>query len=129
MQERKSLSLKEARELTPAVNPVEAMRRQLSMALFDAVKEQDVINMANKLKEMAQAGDLKAMRMYFELVLGKEQKPLPPPTDTNAVAQIAESLQDLVDEIRVTRARDDADGVRRKRIASSQANGSNGDDD
>lgn len=99
-----SLKLDDARALTPAVNPVEAMRRQLALALFDSVKPQDVLDMALKLKEMAQGGDLKAMKMYFDLVIGKDNKPAPPLPDQNGLKLIGEALQDLVDEIRISKA-------------------------
>jgi hypothetical protein len=103
---RGTLKLDEARAITPPVSPVEAMRRQLQLALFDGVKEQDVLTLANKLKEMALAGDLKAMKMFFELVVGKEPKAAPPPSDGQGLKMMAEALQDLVDEIRVTKARE-----------------------
>lgn len=96
--------LSEARELTPAVNPVEAMRRQLALALFGSVKEQDVLEMATKLKEMAQGGNLKAMKMYFDLVIGKDQKVVRPSGDSAGLKLMAEAMQDLVDEIRINRA-------------------------
>lgn len=102
-----SLKLDEARALTPPVNPVEAMRRQLALALFDGVKEQDLLDMAAKLKEMAMAGDLKAMALFFKLVLPAD-KPAPPPPEAGAgLRMMAEAIEDLVDEIRVTRARAD----------------------
>jgi hypothetical protein len=62
-----SLKLSEARERTPAVNPVEAMRQQLQLELFGAVKAADVQGIAAKLKDMALAGDLKAMKLFFQL--------------------------------------------------------------
>ncbi len=109
----RSLTLDQARTLTPAVNPVEAMRRNLQMAVFGSVSEADMLAMANKLKEQAMGGDLKAMKLYFELMLGKDQKPAPPPPTTG----IAEALRDLVDEIRVTRARNDDPRMQRELAA------------
>jgi hypothetical protein len=100
---RHPLRLEDSRALTPPVNPVEAMRRQLALALFDGVKEQDMLDMAAKLKEMAMSGDLKAMKMYFDLMLPKE-KVAPPPQDGAGLRMMAEALQDLVDEIRVSKA-------------------------
>ena len=67
------LTLAEARRRTPAVEAAAAMRGQLQLALFGAVTEDDVIGMAGKLKQMAQAGDLRAMKLFFELVVGKGQ--------------------------------------------------------
>lgn len=96
------LTLELARELTPPVPPLEAMRRQLQLALFDGIKEQDVLDMATKLKEMAMAGDLKAMKMFLDLAVGKDQKPAPPPP--SPTAGVAEAIRDLVDEIRISRA-------------------------
>lgn len=100
---RKSLTLSEALARTPPVNPVEAMRQQLNLAIFDSVKASDVLDLANKIKEKAMAGDLKAARLYFDLVLGKERKPAPEPS----TAGIADAIRDLVDEIRIARARTD----------------------
>jgi hypothetical protein len=99
------LRLKEARELTPPVNPVEAMRRQLALAVFNGVKEADVTQMVEKLKEQAMGGDLKAQKMFFELIgaMGKQQA-APPPQDGAGLKMMAEALQDLVDEIRVAKA-------------------------
>ena len=117
---RNSLKLSEAREATPPVNPVEAMRRQLSTALFGAVKEQDVLDMAGKLKEMAQAGNLGAMKMYFDLVLGSQKSAPPAPAagDGTGLKMMAEALQDLVDEIRVGKARTERTAKERKLIAN-----------
>lgn len=98
----KSLSLAEARERTPAVNPVEAMRKQLAVSLFGGVGEKDMVALATKLKEMALGGDLKAAKMLIELVLPKE-KPQAAANDA-AANQVAEALRDLVDEIRITKA-------------------------
>jgi hypothetical protein len=104
-EQRKTLKLGEAAALTPPVNPVEAMRRQLAMALFDGVKEDDVLQLATKLKEMALGGDLKAMKMFFDLVVGKEPKAAPPPpSDGAGLKLMALALQDLVDEIRIAKA-------------------------
>ena len=104
---RRSLNLSEARELTPPVNPVEAMRKQLALALFDAVKPQDVIDLALKLKEQAMAGDLKAAKLYLDLMLGKDSKPVPPQSaaDSGGLKMMAEALRDLVDEIRIGKAK------------------------
>ncbi len=120
-EQRNSLRLGEARELTPPVNAVEAMRRQLSVALFGGVKEQDVVDMANKLKEMAQGGDLKAMKMYFDLVLGKDAKPTPPPPPP--AVGIAEALRDLVDEIRIAKHHS------RRKVEAINGNGGPHDED
>ena len=67
------LTLAEARRRMPAVEAAAAMRGQLQLALFGAVTEDDVIGMAGKLKQMALAGDLRAMKLFFELVVGKGQ--------------------------------------------------------
>jgi hypothetical protein len=100
------VNLKDARAMTPAVNPVEALRRQLAMGLFNGVKEKDLADMAAKLKEMAMAGDLKAMKLYFDLVLPKEKDPPPPPPkdDSAGLRMMARSLSDLTDEIRISKA-------------------------
>lgn len=119
-EQRHSLRLNEAREQTPAVSPVEAMRRQLALAVFDAVKEKDLTDMVNLLKTQAQAGDLKAMKMYFELVgvMGKTQPPPPPPQDSG-IKQLAEAMQDLVDEIRVSKR--PLPEAERKKLANGHA--------
>jgi hypothetical protein len=100
------LKLDDARERTPTVNPVEAMRKQLAVAVYGAVKESDVEEMVGKLKELALAGDHKAMKMYFELigVMGKQQPPPPAAGDNAGLKLMAESLRDLVDEIRIGKA-------------------------
>jgi hypothetical protein len=101
----RSLTLKEARELTPPVDPVQALRCQLQMALFNGVKEDDVVKMAEKLRDMAMGGDLKAMKMYFELVVGKDRKEAAPPADSAGLRMMAEAMRDLVDEIRIAKAK------------------------
>lgn len=102
---RGTLNLKDAAALAPPVNPVEAMRRQLALALFGGVREQDVLDVAQKLKEMALAGDHKAMQMFFKLML-PDGKALasPPAQDSAGLRMMADALRDLVDEIRVSKA-------------------------
>jgi hypothetical protein len=102
---RGTFSLNGARELTPPVNPVEAMRRQLALGVFGAVKEKDVTDLVSKLHAMAMEGDHKAMKMYFELVgvMGKNQQPPAPPAEGAGLKMMAEALQDLVDEIRISK--------------------------
>lgn len=107
------LKLDEARAATPPVNPVEAMRKQLALALFDAVKPQDVIDLALKLKEQAMAGDLKAAKLYLDLMLGKDQPTPPPPAaaESQGLKQLAQAMHDLVDEIRIAKAPPPADAL------------------
>ena len=66
-----SLKLSDARRRTPPVDPVAAMRESLQVALFGAVKESDVLGMVEKLKAIALDGDLRAMKMFFGLVVGQ----------------------------------------------------------
>lgn len=100
------LKLDEARRATPPVNPIEAMKQQIAVAVFGAVKEAEVAELVEKLRSMAMAGDLKAAKLYFDLLLPKEQKPAPPPpAEIPGLQQVAEAMRDLVDEIRVTKAR------------------------
>lgn len=103
--ERHSLKLNEAREKTPAVDSAEALRRQLSMAVFNGVKESDVVAMVEKIKEQAMAGDHKAQKMFFDLIgaTGKAAPP-PPAQDSAGLKMMAEALTDLVDEIRISKA-------------------------
>ena len=117
--------------MTPPVNPVEAMRRQLAVAVFGAVKETDVLALVHKLHAMAMEGDHRALKMYLELVgvMGKE-KPAPPAStattekDSPAIRQLAESLGNLVDEIRIGRA----STARIERERASLVNGSDHED-
>lgn len=93
-----SLKLSEARAKTPAVNAVEAMRSSLQLALFGAVTEGDVAGMAAKLKEMALAGDLKAMKLFFQLVEGgSKQAP--------QLGNLERAIGDLSDEVARIRER------------------------
>lgn len=64
------LKLSEAAERTPPVNPVEALRQNLQMALFGALTGSDVTQVVEKLKEQALAGDLKATRLLLDLIAG-----------------------------------------------------------
>lgn len=73
MAERTRFDLKDMERRTPKVGGVEAMRNSLQLALFGAVSERDVVGMAEKLKEMALAGDFKAMKLFFSLVQGPAQ--------------------------------------------------------
>lgn len=120
-EQRHSLRLSEAREQTPAVSPVEAMRRQLAVAVYGAVKESDVEQMVNKLKEQALGGDHKAMKMYFELigVMGKQPPSPPPPQESTAIKQLAEVMENLVDEIRVSKR--PLPEAERKKLANGHA--------
>jgi hypothetical protein len=100
------LNLAEARKLTPAVNPVEAMRKQLALSVYDNVNEKDIKAMMDKLKEMAIGGNLKAMQMYLKLTIGEGNDKLPePPMETPGVKQLAEAIENLVDEIRIAQAK------------------------
>lgn len=63
-----SITLVEAKRLTPAVDPVEAMRRQLHLALFGGLTEGDMVACAKALKGAALDGDMRAMRLLLDLV-------------------------------------------------------------
>lgn len=102
MSEQPKFSLKQMQLQTPAVNPVEAMRRQLALGLMGSVSETDMGKLAAKLKEMALGGDLKAMKMLLDLMMPKAEKETPP--EPQGVKALAEALQDLVDEIRIGNA-------------------------
>jgi hypothetical protein len=96
-------SLKQMAGLTPPVNPVEAMRKQLALAVFDKVSEKDIGEMMAKLKELALAGDLKAMKMFLQLTVG-DSKPEKPEASPKGMQSLADAVQNLVDEIRITKA-------------------------
>src|SRR5688572_28429129 len=91
---RGTLRLADARQMTPKVSATEAMRQQLQLALFGAVTEQDVVGMAAKLKEMALAGDLKAMKLFFQLVMGQAQPVAPVVQQAVVVHQQAQQEPD-----------------------------------
>lgn len=106
------------------------MRQSLAVAFFGGVKAGDMEAMATKLKEMALAGDLKAMRMFMELAGLGSKAPSPPQEDSKAataIAKLAESVSDMVDEVRIAR------GLAEKRatdpLLMPQRNGKDTDDD
>lgn len=123
-------SLKNMAESTPPVDPAEALRRQLSLAVFNSVKEADVLAVAAKLKEMALAGDLKAMQMFLKLTVGDAPK-APPAPASNGSAALAAAIEDLVDEIRITKAENAGrlNDPLLKRSAAAIANMTEDDDD
>jgi hypothetical protein len=82
------LNLDEARQRNPPVSAVEAMRNSLQLALFGAVTENDVAGMATKLKEMASRGDLRAMKLFFDLVTKSDHAPPPQPQQIAVVIQM-----------------------------------------
>lgn len=96
----RQVNLREARERAPAVNPLEAMRRQLALGLFGAVKENDLAELAAKLKAMALDGDLKAMKLYFDLVMPKGEPEVAASSDSDGLRMMAASLRDLTNEVR-----------------------------
>ena len=102
--EKQRFNLTEMQELTPAPNPVEAMRKQLALAAFGGVSEADMIAMVGKLKEKAMAGDLRAMDMFFKLTL--PDKPAEKPVNIEpGLKAVADAITELVDEVRVTKFR------------------------
>jgi hypothetical protein len=55
---------------------------------------------------MAIGGNLKAMQMYLKLTIGEGNDKLPePPMETPGVKQLAEAIENLVDEIRIAQAK------------------------
>lgn len=105
MSERNGFSLKTLQKQTPRVNPVEAMRKQLALSVYDNVTEKDIGAMMSKLKEMALAGNLKAMQMYLKLTIGEGNEKLPEtPSETPGVAALARAIENLVDEVRIAKA-------------------------
>lgn len=119
---RRTLDLDTARVQTPAPDPVEAMRRQCAVAAYGAVKDADVEAMVTRLKELAMGGDLKAMRMYLEMIgtIGKHQVASQPPAESAGLSMVAGALRDLVDEVRLNRAVEE----RRKELGYEQGDGS-----
>jgi hypothetical protein len=99
---RGTLILDLARQATPIVNPIQAMRKQLALAVYDNVKEQDISEMMSKLKEMALGGDLNAMKMWMKLTIGDGNEKAP--KEETGVQALAEAVSELVDEIRIAKA-------------------------
>jgi hypothetical protein len=97
-------NLKTMQAATPAVNPVEAMRKQLVLGLFNSVSEDDVAAVAKRLKELALAGDKGAMKMFFELVLPSAKSQADEASAHAGLKLLAESIADLTDEARIARA-------------------------
>jgi len=64
----KAFRLSEARELTPPVDPAEALRKDLRMAFLQGFGADDMDALAGKLKEMALSGDLAAMKLITQLL-------------------------------------------------------------
>ena len=58
--------------VAPPVNPVQALKSNLQMTLLEAIKEQDIQEIAGSLAAKAKTGDLKAIQMLFDLVMPKE---------------------------------------------------------
>lgn len=105
MSEKNGFNLKAMQALTPKVNPVEAMRKQLALSVYDNVHEKDIAAMMTKLKEMALDGNLGAMKMFLKLTIGEGNDKVPEaPAESPGAAALARAVEDLVDEIRIARA-------------------------
>lgn len=103
MQGNGSFNLKDMAKRTPAVPPVEALRRSMVNALAGAVTEKDMADIVAKLKEQSLAGDKKAMEIFFKLMLGDGKIP-EPPAEPKGLNKLAEAIEDLVDEVRIAKA-------------------------
>lgn len=108
MADKNGFNLQEMKSKTPPVDPAEAIRKAAALGLSGAMKEDDVAAVYRKLKEMALAGDRKAMDMFFKLTLGSGNgaAPAAPPSADGGkgMQAMANALRDLVDEIRITKA-------------------------
>jgi hypothetical protein len=102
------VNLQAMKQMAPPVNPAEAIRKAAALGLSGAMREADVGAVYEKLKQMALAGDKKAMEMFFKLTLGNgkeaDARSNPGATDAGGMKALAQSIQDLVDEIRITKA-------------------------
>lgn len=106
-------SLKELQDKAPAVSALEALRKSMANALSGSVSESDMIGIVGKLKEQALAGDKKAMELFFKLMLG-DGKTQEPAKEPQGVQALANSIADLVDEIRISK--EDAPKGRRRPV-------------
>jgi hypothetical protein len=67
-QPRTTLRLAEARKETPAVDPVDAVKRSLVMAVYGQIGEEDVEEIVQTIVEKAKAGDRTAAKMMLDLI-------------------------------------------------------------
>jgi hypothetical protein len=100
-----TLILDQARRLTPVVNPVEAMRKQLALAVYDHATEKDIGDMMGKLKEMALGGNLQAMKMWLKLTVGEGGEKGASAPEPSAIGRLADSIEEFIDEMRVSFAK------------------------
>lgn len=63
------MKLKEAKAISPPADQVSMMRNSLQMAVFGAVKESHITEIASVLSMKARGGDLKATRLLFDILL------------------------------------------------------------
>jgi hypothetical protein len=69
------MKLDEVRKITPAVDPIAACKKNLTMAVFDAITESDVVEIVRNLAGKAKQGDLGAVRMLLGLIQAKPEAP------------------------------------------------------
>ena len=67
-QPRTTLRLAKAREDTPAVDPVDAVKRSLVMAVYGKIGEEDVEEIVEGMVAAAKSGDKRSAKMLLDLV-------------------------------------------------------------
>lgn len=63
-----SLSLRDAEEQVPPVDPVEAVRQNLQLTLYQSITSDDVAEVVGSLKAKALQGDLQATKLLLGLI-------------------------------------------------------------
>lgn len=63
-----TLRLTQARQDTPPVDPVEAVKRSLVMTLYGQVGDEDVVGLVESIKKAAAGGDKASQRMLLDLI-------------------------------------------------------------
>ena len=80
-------------------NPHAAQVARLRSAMLSAVSEDDVTAVVGKLVELAKGGDVPAIKLLFDRVLGKvvavEEPPVSSPERAAKIAEIAERIRRL----------------------------------
>jgi len=62
------IRLSEARDITPPVNPVEAVKQSLVMSLYGRIGDEDVEQLVESIKKQALEGDHRCRKLILDLV-------------------------------------------------------------